>query len=391
MFRNILHLRIDAFPVAVERLRDPLLWGKPVVVCPRHSPRSQVFSASTEARQEGVFEGLPLTKALRRCKRLCVLPPDEKFYREVSGSISSLLGKYSPLVEPGYWGRFYVDLTGTSRIFGDIQDSAFRIRSEIEDSVHLNSTLGIASNKLVSGVAARVVAAYGNLYAVPQGSEAPFLAPLQVRMLPAVKSKVERELLSEFNIRVVQQLAAIPVIQLALVFGKLGPLLHRQALGIDERPVLPPKSKPFILEEVTLAQDTNNDRILLAELYGMMERACRRMRAGGILSRKVWLHIRYSDGVDATRCLRIKNPVTTDSVLFRVLEPFFLKTDERRQRVRYFSITFTDLISPPAQLSLFDTPSPYKKEEALVTALDRVRSKYGKDAVRLGRTEKMEG
>lgn len=386
MVRNILHLRVDGFPVAVERLRDPSLKDRPVVVCARHSPRSLIFSASREARKEGVFEGTPLTRALRRCRSLVILPPDEELYQKAAGEINKVLERYSPLVEPGRWGRFYVDMTGTGRLFGGVQDSAFRILNRVQDSVGLKSTLGAGSNKLVSGVAARIVESHGDLYAVPSGSEASFLAPLRVEMLPAVQAVKDKTLLREFNIRMIRQLAAFSITQLTLVFGKRGIVLHRQALGIDDSPVRPPDSKPFVLEERNLDQDTNDDCVLLGILYGMMERACQQMRIKGILPRTIWLHLRYTDGMDVTRCLRLQDPLVTDKFLFGKLEPFYLKTSFRRLRVRYMSLTFTDLILRPAQLSLFGDSCKPQKQEGLVSAMDKIRTRYGRSAIKLGRT-----
>ena len=122
-----------------------------------------------------------------------------------------------------------------------------------------------------------------------------------------------------------EQLAGIPLAQLARVFGPLGATLHRQALGIDESPVRPPEAKPFVLEEETLAEDTNDDAKLLSVLYGLTERACRELRARGVVARTAWLHVRYSDGMDATRRLRFGRPSSVDFALFRMLEPLFLE------------------------------------------------------------------
>lgn len=386
MVRNILHLRVENFPVAVERLRDAFLRDRPVVICSRHSPRSLIFSASKEARKEGVFEGLPLTKALRRCRGLIVLPPDQRLYQEAEKKISHMLERYSPLVEPNHQGCFYADMTGTARLFGEIQDSASRIRHGIQDSIGLGSTLGIGSNKLVSGVAARVVESHGDLCAVPSGSEASFLAPLRVEMLPSVRNRKDRALLQEFNIHMIRELAALSILQLTSVFGKRGLLLHTQAVGIDERPVRPPSSKPFVLEERTLDEDTNDDSILLGILYGMTERACHRMRIKNVLPRTVWLHLRYTDGMDVSRCFRLQVPIVTDPLLFQKLEPLYLKTNFRRQRVRYLSLTFTDLGVPPAQMTLFKDPRKQENKEALVSALDKIRMRYGQNAILFGRT-----
>ncbi len=384
--RHILHLRMDAFPVAVERLRDASLVHKPVVVCSRHSPRSLVFSASPEARKEGVFSGQPLTKALQRCKSLVILPPDEKLYQRATDAVIKILDRYSPLVEPGGLGRFYMDMTGTRRLLGLTQDAASGIRKNVLSDLRLASTLGIGSNKLVSGVAARVVCRFGDLYEVPSGSESSFLAPLRVRMLPAVRSRVERELLAEFNIRHIAQLANISIVQLASVFGKTGKLLHRQALGIDERPVLKPGTKPFVLEEITLAEDSNDDAVLLGTLYAMTERACRRMRIQNVTPQTVWLHLRYSDGMDITRRMKLVHSILIDPLLFEKVEPFFLKTNFRRQRVRYMGITFTDLRNFTDQMGLFDAFQEPQREENLVSALDVIRKKYGDTAVAWGKT-----
>ncbi|MBN1781204.1 hypothetical protein JW948_08780 [bacterium] len=387
MQRHILHLRIDAFPVAVEQLRNSAFRHRPVVICSRHSPRSPILSASPEARAEGVFAGQPLTQALKRCRALIILPPDEQLYQRAAAAVAGVLGRYSPLVETGRWGRFFVDMSGTSRLFGGIQKSASQMRCAVQDAARLTGTLGIGSNKLVSGVAARVITRQNDLCTVPWGSEASFLAPLRVRLLPMVRSKTEQALLSEFNIRRNHQLAGISVTQLAAVFGRLGPVLHRQARGIDDTPVLPPGTKPFVLEEHTLQEDSNDEHLLTGTLYRLTERACFRMRQQAALPHTVWLHLRYADGVDITRRLKLKAPTVIDPLLFRILEPFYLKSNFRRQRIRYLSLTFTDLEFSPAQLNLFSEPGEQRKEASLVKALDMLRQKYGDRAVLFGRTE----
>ena len=355
------------------------------MVCSRHSPRSLIYAASPEARAEGVFEHQPLTVALKRCRRLVILPPDAGLYERASRAVSKILGGYSPLVEPGGWGRFFVDMSGMSRLYGAMEDAAFQLRKEVAESVRLSGTLGMASNKLVSSVAAQVVVSRGDLYAVPSGSEASFLAPLRVRMLPAVQSKTERSLLAEFNIRTAGQLAGISVAQLASVFGRFGGVLHRQALGVDPRPVLPPSTKSFVLEEHTLDEDTNDDAILFGILYKLMERACRRMREKGAAAKTAWLHIRYSDGMDATRRKRLGAALPVDPVLFRILKPFFTQTDYRRQRIRYLSLTFTDLFAAPDQMALFPADPRDEKARNLVRAMDAIRARFGEGAIATGR------
>src|SRR5438093_1778376 len=77
--RDVVHLDIAAFAVAVERVREPRLRGRPVVVAPP-TPRGVVLAASFEARRVGVGRGTPVSRAARICRDVIVLTPDEPFY-----------------------------------------------------------------------------------------------------------------------------------------------------------------------------------------------------------------------------------------------------------------------------------------------------------------------
>src|SRR2546428_6719923 len=157
MDRSVLHVDIAAFPIAVERVIEPGLRGRPVLVARPGSARAPVLVVSQEAVREGVRAGMPLPVALRRCPGVTVLHPNETLYRRATGAVLALLGGYSSLVEPAAPGQTFLDLTGTARLFGAAQDAAARIRREIETRLRLRPTVGLATSKLVSRVAARVV------------------------------------------------------------------------------------------------------------------------------------------------------------------------------------------------------------------------------------------
>src|SRR5207245_2161773 len=181
--RAVLHLDIPAFPVAVERVVDRGLAGRPVAVAPPGSSRVPILAASAEAVREGVRSGMPLFRALRVCRELIVLPPHEALYRRASDAILKLLSCYSPVLEPAGAGHVFLDMTGTRGLFGPAVDAASRIRREVLDRLRLLPTLGVARNKLVGRVAARVVRPDGLLDVLP-GTEAPSRPPQRVGWLP---------------------------------------------------------------------------------------------------------------------------------------------------------------------------------------------------------------
>src|SRR5262245_60566103 len=165
--RRILHFRAISFAVAVARVRDRSLEGKPIVVAAGSGPRAVVLAASDEARGEGIRRGLALPEALKRCRSAVVLPPDPDLYARATAAVVSVLDRFAPAVEPLPGGCFFADVSGTQRLFGSAVDVAARIQKEIRERLRLPANAGVAANKLVSGVAARVLRPVGLCDVVP--------------------------------------------------------------------------------------------------------------------------------------------------------------------------------------------------------------------------------
>jgi DNA polymerase-4 len=382
MHRTVLHVDIAFFPIAVERVADPALRGRPVLVAPAGSARAPVLAASAEAVREGARAGMPLPLALRRCPQAAVLRPDEALYRRAAGAVLALLGGYSPLVEPAAPGQVFVDLSGTARLFGAAQDAAARIRRDIETRLRLRPTVGLATNKLVSRVAARVIRPDGLCDVFP-GSEAPFLAPLPVVLLPAARGET-RARLFDLNVERVSDLLRLAPPQIQAAFGPDGDRLRRQALGIDASPVRPPAASPAIAEEETLAEDTNEEAALLRSLLGLCERAGARLRRLGARAGRLRVTLRHSDGVAARREERLAPPAAADLPLFARAREICDRARARRVRVRWIELRCLDLERAPRQLELFE-PRTAGAADALASAVDRIRERFGDGAIVAGR------
>src|SRR2546425_4600528 len=345
MDRSVLHVDIAAFPIAVERVIEPGLRGRPVVVAPPGSARAPVLVVSHEAAQEGVRAGMPLPVALRRCPGARVLHPNEALYGRATGAVLSLLGGYSPLVEPTALGQTFLDLTGTSRLFGAAQDVAARIRREIEERLRLKPTVGLATSKLVSRVAARVIRPDGLCDVFP-GSEAPFLAPLPVGLLPAARGTT-RERLLDLNVGRVADLLRFSQTQLLIAFGAHGGRLRCQALGIDASPVRPPEAATAVGEEDTLAQDSNEETALLRTLLGLCERAGARLRRLEARGRRLRGTPRHSHAVVARREERLATPVSADPLLFAQARAICERARARRGRGRWIQLRWLEVARGP--------------------------------------------
>jgi DNA polymerase-4 len=382
VLRQILHVGVADFAVAVERVVDPSLRGRPVVVAPPGGPRALVTSASFEAVREGIRVGMSLTRAERVCRRLMVLVPNPKLYERAGRALQNLCGRYSPLVEPGPMGRSFIDLTGTERLFGVGRDCAVRLQREIRSDLGLDASVGVGTNKLVSRVASDVIAPPPGVEDVAGGCEERFLAPLPVGRLPGVGRKTI-DALADFNVNRVGELARVPVRHLVIAFGQAGFSLHRKSRGVDSTPVYPPRNRPAVGEEEEFNTDTNDYSYLLNAVCRVVERAARRLREMRMVGGRLGLRLRYSDGREARGSLRLPCATNLDSILFDAARDLFAKVLERRVRVRTLALSIENLAEAPAQMPLFAVDDTLRAT-ALLAALDCIRSRYGQGAILRG-------
>jgi DNA polymerase-4 len=388
MNREILHIDVRDFCIALERQRQPNLRDWPMVIAPGQG-RTVVQAVSPEARQEGIQPGMVVARARRRCRRLTILPPDFSFYQQIQEKVITSLGMFSPLVEPVGWGHFFIDITGTRRLWGTLLDTADRMRRLVTRDFQLNAAVGLASNKLVSRVAARVIRIQ-ELCDVFPGVESSFLAPLRVSLLPGVGEVTTNRLLAELNLQTAGELAHISPILLSQIFGAAGQRLRSMALGEDPSPVVTPKSVPVLREEVQLPEDENHRHRLLGYLYGLVEALGHRLRSQNRCPGELVLTATYADGVQARARERLAVAgceFQLDSFLYQATLRLFTRAVQRRIRLRRLSLNVAHLQTPFDQLALFPWDDPGQgKEIKLLRAIDQIRQRYGNGAIHYGRT-----
>jgi DNA polymerase IV len=371
--RQIIHLTIAAFPVAVERVIHPELRGRPVVIAPPGSARSVVIALSSEAREAGVRTGMILSKAMKYCRNAIVLPPNEPLYIRASRAIHRVLEGFSPLLEPSGYGHAYLDITGTIRLFGPARDTAWNAQKEIRRQVRLEASLGVASNKMVSKIASEIIRPSG-LQDVPHGDETSFLSPLPVRLLPGVGFQTER-LLEELNLRIIHDIAVMRLEHLALAFGRLGFSLHQHALGIDSTPVRPVCAIPAVDREKTLAEDSNEYDLLKRVLFDICDDAGKELRQRRQCAGRMELRIRFADSQERGRSLKM-TPSQSSAVLYGRALPVLNLILNRRTRVRSVHLHLTHLSAGSVQMELFADPG-LERHLKLESALDQLHRRFG--------------
>jgi DNA polymerase-4 len=314
-----------------------------------------------------------LSKAMKYCRNVLVLPPNEPLYSRASRAIYRVLEGFSPLLEPSGYGHAYLDITGTIRLFGPARDTAWNAQKEIRRQLRLEASLGVASNKMVSKIASEANRTSG-LQDVPHGNESSFLSPLPVRVLPGVGFQTE-SLMEELNLRIIQDIAAMKLEHLTLAFGRSGFALHQHALGIDDTPVRPASAVPAVDCEETLVEDSNEYALLKKVLFNICDDAGKELRRRKQCAGRMELRIRFTDQQEKARSLKMIPPVQSSAVLYGRALPALNLILNRRTRVRRMHLHLTELSAGLVQMDLFSDPRA-ERQARLESAVDQLRRRW---------------
>ena len=374
--RTILHVDLDAFFAAVEQRDRPELRGKPVIVGGGGpNQRGVVSTASYEARVFGVHSAMPLRTAGALCPHGIFLPVDGRKYGRVSKEVLAVLRRFTPLVEPISIDEAFLDVTGSRKLFGDGETIGRAIKSAVTDEVGLTISVGVARTKLVAKIASDLRKPDG-LVVVPPGTEAAFLAPLPITRLWGVGAK-SAAMLSEYGVRTIGDLAALPQDLLERRFGKVGAMIGDRARGLDADTVSERDPAKSIGHEHTFDVDSSDREVIERSLLGLSEGVAGRLRDSGVKASTVTVKIRDSSFHTITRQRTLKEPTDLTEPIFRTaLE--LARPEVRGKKIRLLGVTASGL-GEKDQLSLFGSDNPRRRR--VVEAEDLVRHRYGDRAI----------
>jgi DNA polymerase-4 len=345
----ILHIDMDAFFASVEQARRPELRGLPVVVGGERGGRGVVSAASYEARESGVHSAMPIVQAERLCPQAAFLPVDMAAYTAVSHHLVDLYGSFTDAVEVASVDEAFLDVTGSRRLFGPPQAIARRIQQMVYAEHGLTCSIGIGPNKLLAKLASDInkPAGIGELCAADIDG---CLRDLPVRRVGGI-GPVTEERLTALGIATVGMLQDVPISLLAAAFGKTAYGLKQLAFGRSRSSVCSDHVLPrSVGREVTFREDTNDHERLQATLLALVDDTMASVRPPGLAGRPL-------------------APAAAE---------LLAELDVRTRWVRLIGVSVSSLTGNAFQLS-FDE---HWREVALVEAIDRVRAKYGRSALR---------
>ncbi len=371
--RIIAHFDLDSFFVSVEILNDPSLKGKPVIVGGRE--RGVVAACSYEARKFGIHSAMPSVKARQLCPDAIFLKGNRTDYSRYSRWVTQIIASKAPLFEKASIDEFYIDLTGMDKFFNPLQWT-IDLRKQIMDETKLPISFGLAANKMLAKMATNQAKPNGYLQ-IAFGIEKEFLAPLEVSAIPGVGEHTQL-VLQAMGLETIGQIASSTPAELEEKLGKWGADLWQKSQGIHHSQVAPYHEAKSVSSENTFDEYTTDLNFFHGELVRLTEKICYELRQDEKVAGCVAVKIRYPDFETTSRQTTI--PYTNaDDEIIPVVKYLFQQLYKKGKPIRLLGVRLSEFTNFAIQISLF---TDAEKKSGLYKAIDDVKNRYGKAAVK---------
>ena len=377
----ILHVDMDAFYASVEVRDRPELRGKPVIVGGTPEGRGVVAAASYEARTFGVHSAMPAGRALKLCPQAVVIRPRMSHYAGVSEQIHEILHRYTPLIEPLSLDEAFLDVTGSTELFGPPEVIARRIKDDIRRELRLVASVGVAPNKFLAKLASDLEKPDALVVVDPNGIQE-FLDPLPVSRLWGV-GKVTQQEFERLGVRTIRQFRGLSRTEVEERFGKHGEHLWELAHGRDERVVVPDREAKSISHETTFAADIVSKEILRTRLLELTDLVGQRLRRHRLVGRTVQLKLRYWDFSTITRSTTLPAPTNVTNELWACASSLLEdKLPARRLSVRLIGVGVQQLAAEGSQQRTLFGDETHDKQSGADRVSDTIRARFGSAALK---------
>ena len=388
---TILHADLDAFYASVEQLLDPSLRGVPVAVG-GSAQGGVVLAASYEAKVHGVQGGMPGWRAARLCPGLVFVRGHFGRYQELADRVMAVLEDYTPVVQRISIDEAFLDVSGSTHLFGPPAAIGARIRERVRGEVGLPISVGAARTKHLAKVASQVAKPDGLVVIEPE-REREFLDPLPVSLMWGVGPVTEQRL-ADRGIRTIGQLVEEPGPALERLLGRAtGATLHALALNDDPRKVARSGRAGSVGAQSALGRRTPTPELVRSVLSHLAERVAGRLRAKDRAGRTVTVRVRFAGMRSVTRSHTLKMPVSATLTLTEVAERLVwqaIRDQGAAVDITLLAVSVSNLVRQEmVQLELpLEPGDPWRPGSpagsarwALDRSMDAARARFGRDAI----------
>lgn len=381
----ILHSDMNNFYASVECLDNPNLRGKPMAVSGDPDARHGIVLAKNyEAKKYGITTGEPLWMARQKCPDIIFTPPRYDRYIQFSQAAHQIYNEITDRVESFGLDECWLDVSGSTNLFGDGKEIADTIRARIKQELGITASIGVSYNKIFAKLGSDMKKPDATTVIGQDFKEKIWNLPAD--MLLYVGKATYAKLL-KYGIHTIGDLACSDPFFLERLLGKNGLMLWAFANGLDQSPVSHSYSHRIIKtigNSTTTPRDLTTDTDIKIILYILSESVAERMRLEHFYCRSVQISIRDNTLVSFERQGRLSIPTCTSQAIFE--KAFELYQNNRPVNpvrslgVRACKLSYMEY----RQLSFLKDSARDQRQEDLERSIDQLRQRYGHYSIQRG-------
>lgn len=341
-----------------------------------------VLAKSTPAKKYGIQTGEPVVSAQRKCPGLVIVPPDYGLYVKSSRAFMKILKEYSDNVIQYSIDEAWVVFEGFEKLYGRGQmvNMAYELKDRIRDELGFTVNVGISQNFLLSKMAGD--------FSKPDKVHTLFPEEIRQKMWPlpvsdlflAGRATVEK--LHKVGIRTIGELAQADEGMIRSLLKKHGQTIQGFARGGDLEPgMVSHEANKGYGNSMTAPVDVVTEEYAKHLLLSLSETVGTRLRADGVMVSVVSVHLTTCEFQRMNKQMQLDSPTNITEEIYGAACQVFDRLWDKKTPVRQLGVHTSKVQENVGrQYSIFDLEKSDKLEK-LDKAVDRVREKYGEDAI----------
>ncbi len=383
--RIILHCDLNNFFASVECLGKDEFKGKPVAVAGSVEKRHGIILAKNEiAKKFGIKTAEAIWQAQQKCPDLVLLSPHYELYNSYSQTVRQIYERYTDMIEPFGIDECWLDVSGSTFLFGSGEQIAQSIRQAVKSETGLTISVGVSFNKVFAKLGSDLKKPDA-VTVISRDNFKKIVWPLDIGELIGV-GKATKQSLYRIGLFTIGDVAKANPDMLKLVLGKAGESLWRYTNGLDNSPVIssefapPPKS---IGRSTTPPENLCTREDIMAVLIKLCDRVSASLRQNHALAGVVQVHIRDTKLNITEHQRKLDEPIRLTELLFRTGCELINEIWDKKTPLRSIGIRAAQLVpqDESIQLSLGCDYKRLERLEKLECVIGDTRERYGKDSI----------
>lgn len=340
-----------------------------------------VLAKSMVAKSKGVKTAETIRDAKRKCNDLKIFPPNHKLYQEMSNKLFELISKYTPDIEKLSVDECFIDYTKVRKLYGDPIKFAYKLKSEIKDTLGFTVNIGIANNKLCAKMASDFLKP-DRVHTLFKEEIIEKMYPLPIEELYGI-GKSSSKKLRELNINTIGDLANANPSMLSKYFKNQTEKIINSAKGIDDSIINVKRSESeCISNSTTTSYNLNSLEDIYKFLYPLVENVSISLRKNKKYTSLVGVMLKDKNFKTYSHQRRLKNATSNTDEIYGIAKEL-VKELWNEESIRLVGVSLSKFSNIQThQLSIFEDVKQVESNNELDKVLDKLKDTYGSNIIK---------